>query len=209
MPTAAVTHTLVNGDPNDASEVNTNFSDLVSFINTNAIQKDASVAFTAVPTGPASDPSSDNQLARKAYVDNRTLGVLGSVSSTTVGSEFSTSFAATGLSFTFTMPTLASPRAVRLQGCVHVSSAASVSSIAAFTVQFRLGTSTVLAEYEFTYATGFVDSTHSFSTLLLNNSVVAAGSATINLYAKQDAADSDTALAGSTDKRHLLYAEHI
>lgn len=70
MATAAVTYTFSNGTNADATKVNTNFTDLVSFINAELIQKDASVAFTAVPSGPASNPTTDNQLVRKKYVDD-------------------------------------------------------------------------------------------------------------------------------------------
>lgn len=69
MATASVTYTFVSGTTIASAEANTNFSDLVGFINTNLIQKDASVAFTQIPAGPASNPTTDNQFARKAYVD--------------------------------------------------------------------------------------------------------------------------------------------
>jgi hypothetical protein len=71
MPSASVPNNFSNNTAADAEEVDANFAALVSYINTNCVLKDASVAFTAVPSGPASDPSSDNQLARKAYVDAR------------------------------------------------------------------------------------------------------------------------------------------
>lgn len=74
MATASVTFTFVALTDALASEVNTNFSDVVSFLNTQTIHKDASVAFTAVPSGPATDPVSDNQFVRKAYVDR--LGII-------------------------------------------------------------------------------------------------------------------------------------
>lgn len=52
MATASVTNTLVNGTTVDAPDLNTNFTDLVNFINTNAIQKDGSLAMTAaLPMG--------------------------------------------------------------------------------------------------------------------------------------------------------------
>jgi microcystin-dependent protein len=70
MATAAVTYTFANGTNADGTQVNYNFSEVVNFLNTNAIQKDASVAFTAIPTLPATDPVTDNQAVRKSYVDN-------------------------------------------------------------------------------------------------------------------------------------------
>lgn len=64
-----IPNTLTNGTNADASKVKQNFDEVASYVNTNAILKDASVAFTGVPSGPATDPTTDNQLARKAYVD--------------------------------------------------------------------------------------------------------------------------------------------
>jgi hypothetical protein len=70
MATAAsVTYSFTVGTAAVAAEVNQDFTDLVTWINTNAVHLDGSKPFTAVPSGPAVDPSSDNQLARKAYVD--------------------------------------------------------------------------------------------------------------------------------------------
>ena len=65
----AVTYNFVAGTPSVADNVDQNFIDLVNWININAVHLDGSKAFTAVPSGPATDPSSANQLARKAYVD--------------------------------------------------------------------------------------------------------------------------------------------
>jgi hypothetical protein len=75
MATAAVTYTFAANTLIESAEVNTNFADLVSFLNTEVIQKDASVSFTAHPSGPATDPTGDNQYARKAYFNTR-LGSL-------------------------------------------------------------------------------------------------------------------------------------
>lgn len=69
MATAATTYTFTAGTTILASQANTNFNDVISFLNGEVIHKDGSVAFTAVPSGPATDPTTDNQLARKAYVD--------------------------------------------------------------------------------------------------------------------------------------------
>lgn len=71
MPALSVTNTFVAATLIESAEANQNFQDIVTWANANAIQKDASVAFTAVPTGPATDPVSDNQFARKAYVDKQ------------------------------------------------------------------------------------------------------------------------------------------
>lgn len=65
----SVPNNFVAGTPSVADDVDANFAALVSWINTNAVHLDASKAFTSIPSGPASDPSSDNQFTRKAYVD--------------------------------------------------------------------------------------------------------------------------------------------
>jgi microcystin-dependent protein len=66
---SSVTYNFVAGTPSVADNVDQNFTDLVNWINTNAVHLDGSKAFTAVPSGPATDPVSANELARKAYVD--------------------------------------------------------------------------------------------------------------------------------------------
>ena len=72
MSTVTVTNSFVNGNANDGPQVTQNFTDLTSYINANCITKDGGLALTALLTGPATDPTSDNHLARKKYVDDRT-----------------------------------------------------------------------------------------------------------------------------------------
>lgn len=69
MATAAVTYTFAPLTLIESAKGNTNFQDLVTFLNNQVIHADASKVFTAVPTGPAVDPVSDNQFTRKKYVD--------------------------------------------------------------------------------------------------------------------------------------------
>lgn len=64
----AVTYTFTNGTAADAAQVNQDFTDIVSWINTNAVHLDGSKVFTGAPSY-ASDPVSANQLCRKSYVD--------------------------------------------------------------------------------------------------------------------------------------------
>jgi microcystin-dependent protein len=47
-----------------------NLNAILTFLNSEAIQKDASVAFTQIPTLPASNPTLANQAVRKQYVDD-------------------------------------------------------------------------------------------------------------------------------------------
>lgn len=65
----SVTYSFTAGNPARASEVNQNFADLVSYINS-SVMMTSGVAFTQTPSGPASDPTTDNQFTRKLYVDN-------------------------------------------------------------------------------------------------------------------------------------------
>ena len=67
--TLSLPNALSNNTNADATKVQANLDAIVDYINTYAILKDASVAFTGVQSGPASDPTTSNQLARKAYVD--------------------------------------------------------------------------------------------------------------------------------------------
>lgn len=69
MATVSVTNTFVDATPAEAAEVNQNFADLVAFIQNNCIQRDGSLAFSAVPSGISSDPTTANEFTRKAYVD--------------------------------------------------------------------------------------------------------------------------------------------
>lgn len=65
----SVPNNFTVGTPAVADDVDANFAAVVTWINTNAVHLDASKAFTSVPSGPATDPTSDNQLTRKAFVD--------------------------------------------------------------------------------------------------------------------------------------------
>lgn len=69
MATASISYVFTNGTNADGVQVNSNFSSILSFLNSEVIHRDASIAFTNIPILPGSDPSSDNQAARKAYVD--------------------------------------------------------------------------------------------------------------------------------------------
>lgn len=71
MATADVTYNFTANTDAAASQVNTNFDDITSFINTNCIQKDGSLAMTGSLT-LAGSPTSDTHAATKAYVDQYT-----------------------------------------------------------------------------------------------------------------------------------------
>jgi microcystin-dependent protein len=70
MPTpVSVPNTFVAGTSIVAAQANANFAALTTWINTNTVTTDGLVPFTGIPSGPAADPTTANQLARKAYVD--------------------------------------------------------------------------------------------------------------------------------------------
>jgi hypothetical protein len=73
VSTLTVPFTFSGGTFAVASQVNSNFTTLYGWVNTNAIWADASRSFTGIPSGPSADPTSANQLARKSYVDQRVL----------------------------------------------------------------------------------------------------------------------------------------
>lgn len=53
MSSLSVTNTFANGQDNDADEVNTNFSDVVSYVNTNCVTKDGALDFDTKPASLA------------------------------------------------------------------------------------------------------------------------------------------------------------
>ena len=70
MSAVSKSYTFVPGTDIESAEANQNFDDLVDYVNGEVIVRDASKAFTAIPAGPGTDPTSPNQFARKQYVDN-------------------------------------------------------------------------------------------------------------------------------------------
>lgn len=70
MATLTKTNTLTNGTLADADDVDTNFDDIISWINTNVVQVDGG-AFTTLPTS-AVTPTLSTELVTKAYVDGLT-----------------------------------------------------------------------------------------------------------------------------------------
>lgn len=70
MATATVTYpSLQNGVDSDANEINQNYADILSFLNTEVVHVDGAKAMTGALSLPASDPTGDNHAARKLYVD--------------------------------------------------------------------------------------------------------------------------------------------
>jgi hypothetical protein len=70
MTTVNKTYVFAPAQVIKSAEANQNFDDLVNYTNAEVIVRDASKAFTAIPSGPGTDPTSPNQFTRKQYVDN-------------------------------------------------------------------------------------------------------------------------------------------
>ena len=83
MSAVSKSFTFVPGTDIESAEVNQNFDDLVGYTNSEVIVRDGSKAFTVIPSGPASDPVSDNQLVRKKYVDDKDTTITTSVTNLT------------------------------------------------------------------------------------------------------------------------------
>lgn len=72
MSTASVPYSdFTPGTAIASDEVEADLQALVDFLNTYVTHVDASRAFTGIPSGPATNPTTDNQFTRKAYVDLR------------------------------------------------------------------------------------------------------------------------------------------
>ena len=75
MTTVNKTYTFTPGTPIESAQANQNFDDLVNYTNSEVIVRDGSKAFTAIPSGPGTDPTTSNQFTRKQYVDNAVSAV--------------------------------------------------------------------------------------------------------------------------------------
>jgi hypothetical protein len=69
VATASVTYSFTAATTAVASQVNQDFTDILTFLNASVVQTDGSLAMTGALSLPASDPVSANQASRKSYVD--------------------------------------------------------------------------------------------------------------------------------------------
>jgi hypothetical protein len=116
VATVSKPYTFAAGDTIESSKVNDDFDALYTAANNTLVHVDASKSFTGVPSGPATDPTSDNQFTRKRYVDGRTAGILDKhvVLNPLLGVTVA-GLTDVGLLLSFTMPDLSvSGRAVRI-----------------------------------------------------------------------------------------------
>lgn len=78
MATASVTNTFTTGTPALASKVNENFTDLVDYLNDEAVDKDGTTTMTGLLTLHSTDPTTSNHATRKSYVDAHDWANVGS-----------------------------------------------------------------------------------------------------------------------------------
>lgn len=71
MSTASVTYAFTNGTSADGTQVNTNFTDLVNFLNSSTVHSDGSVPMTGLLTLHSLDPTTANHAVRKSYADSK------------------------------------------------------------------------------------------------------------------------------------------
>jgi hypothetical protein len=69
VATSSVTYTFTALTKAQAAQVNQNFTNLVTFLNTDVVHVDGSKSMTGALTLPNSDPTNANHAARKSYVD--------------------------------------------------------------------------------------------------------------------------------------------
>lgn len=86
MATLNRVNTFVAGGTILAAQVNEDLDDLFAHVNDELIHADGTNAFTAQISGNGSDPTADNHLARKAYVDNAAGGIVAHTTIDTGGS---------------------------------------------------------------------------------------------------------------------------
>jgi len=95
MATASVQYIFAPLTDIKSSEANKNYQDLVNFLNNQAMHRDGTVAFTGIPSGPASDPVSQNQYLRNGAVRRGIHTATGSGGDSHTGTiSFSYTFAA-------------------------------------------------------------------------------------------------------------------
>lgn len=76
MATLNIQHTFVAGTPAEAQQVNQNFTDVRTFVNTQVVHKDGTNPFTVMPvlpSGLASAVTTNAHASNKAYVDSAAL----------------------------------------------------------------------------------------------------------------------------------------
>jgi hypothetical protein len=95
MATAAVTYSFTDATPAEAAEVNTNFNDLVNFVNSDVVHADGTVAMTGALTLPGA-PTLGTHATTKTYVDAADVTASGNKARRIAGNTY-TAVTAAGL----------------------------------------------------------------------------------------------------------------
>lgn len=206
MATVSRPNTYAPGDEIVSDEVNNDFDTVYSAANNLLVHVDGSKAFTGIPVLPATDPSSDNQAARKKYVDARTAGVLAKhVIPNVLVAVPSNALGDMGVILNFTMPDLSDgSRAVRIDfGAFGLQFAGPSDNTSTVEIRMVRGneTGTVVTMGSFTKANGLLNGPRiEMSGFLFNNGLWAAGvQAAVRMYGVWSGGPSGgtTAVSGS------------
>lgn len=144
MASLNVSKTLVPQERALASDLNTNFAEVETFVNTQTVHTDGTnfpSALPLTPTLPAEDPAGNNRAVRRLYVDNvfnsTALGVVASVTGiTTQNIEGAGDWITlTDLSLTVT---LAAGRLYRLSAVVPAKQTLPTTSVPAHAARCRI-----------------------------------------------------------------------
>lgn len=109
MSSVSKTYTFTGGTYAKAAEVNQNFDDVINYTNNEVIVRDGSKAFTAVPSGPAVDPTSNDQFTRKKYVDDKDAALQTSITNLTTTVTTNKTAQDTGLAARATVSGISNP----------------------------------------------------------------------------------------------------
>lgn len=103
MSTFTKPNDFTAGTTIDAEEVDANFDSIFTAMNDDLVHLDGTTAMTGLLVLPGSDPTSDNQATRKAYVDAKAGGIIeqvtwfgGSGESVAAGADYGTWYGITG-----------------------------------------------------------------------------------------------------------------
>lgn len=206
-PAASVTFSFVNATTADATEVNTDFNDLITWANTYAIRRDGTIAFTAPASGVT--PTSAAHLVTKTYADNGppSLKMSGlSLTDITAGVAADNTYEVWGGTITITNPARSVDLMVFLTGNVALTTPSSTSDADDFRVTAYIelssdgGTTyahtsetTVVTLHEPAWTTPYIPR-HALGTQHLVSGVTPTGDVKVRVKVK---VESDNALAFS------------
>ena len=184
MSSVSKTYTFTGGTYAKAAEVNQNFDDVVNYTNNEVIVRDGSKAFTAVPSGPAVDPTSNDQFTRKKYVDDKDAALQTSITNLTTTVTTNKTAQDTGLAARATVSGVGNP-IIKVGDAVVTTNASGDGYVAYSGGSFPSAVSTVVAtagDASNGVFTSIVGKSKDGFTVRVWNSIVTTGAFDGNLY---------------------------